>query len=91
MTTHCRSTVLNDSACCADGSAMFMIVASRTTLSCARPITPRMSQRRRSPGPTLLGELTSDMSFTNLELSSPLRLTVARSGEIVSTFPGGFR
>ena len=48
VTTHCRSTVLKCSARCADGSAMFMIVASRTTISCARPITPRMSHRRES-------------------------------------------
>jgi hypothetical protein len=35
-------------------------------------MTPRMSQRRRSPGPAVSMELTSDMSFTNLEVSSPL-------------------
>src|SRR5882724_8068334 len=65
---------------------MFITVTSRTTMSCARPMTPRMSQRRRSSGPALPMELTSDMSFTNLEVSSPLSATVARSGEDVSTF-----
>src|SRR5215831_15659928 len=70
---------------------MFMIVASRTTMSCARPITPSMSQRRRSSGPALAGELTSDMSFTNLEVSSPLRSTVARSGEMSPLFSGRFQ
>ena len=36
----------NASAFCADGSAMFTIVASSTTMSCAIPMTARMSQRR---------------------------------------------
>src|SRR6185437_14074627 len=49
-------------------------------------MTPRMSQRRRSSGSALPMGLTSDMSFTNLEVSSPLSVTVARSGEDVSTF-----
>jgi hypothetical protein len=48
VTTHCLSTVVKCRAPCADGSAMFITVRSRTTMSCARPITPRMSQRRRS-------------------------------------------
>jgi len=73
VTTHCRSTVLKCSARCADGRAMFMIVASRTTISCARPITPRMSQRRST---AVLARLTSDMILTNLEVSSPLGATV---------------
>ena len=45
---------------------MFITVTSRTTMSCAMPITPRMSQRRGSSA--LLMGLTSDMSFTNLEV-----------------------
>src|SRR6476659_1140962 len=49
-------------------------------------MTPRTSQRRRSSGSALPMGLTSDMSFTNLEVSSPLSVTVARSGEDVSTF-----
>ena len=72
VTTHCLSAVVKCSARWADGKAMFITVTSRTTMSCARPMTPRMSQRRRSSGPTLRVELTSDMSFTNLEVSSPL-------------------
>ena len=59
VTTHCRSTVVKPSARCADGSAMFTIVRSRTTISCARPITPRISQRRRSR--VLLMEVASDI------------------------------
>src|SRR5919108_2258560 len=86
VTTHCRSTVVKCSARWADGSAMFITVTSRTTMSCASPITARMSQRRRSPAATLPMELTSDMSFTNLEVPSPLRSKVARSGGYVSTF-----
>jgi len=57
-----------------DGSAMFITVASRTTMSWAMAITARMSQRRRYS--VLLMALTSDMSLTNLEVASPLRLTI---------------
>jgi hypothetical protein len=45
VTTHCRSTMENPRSCCAVGSAMFMIVASSTIMSCARAITPRISHR----------------------------------------------
>ena len=45
VTTHCRSTMENARSCCAVGSAMFMIVASSTIMSCARAITPRISHR----------------------------------------------
>jgi len=48
VTIHCRSTLLKCSACCADGSAMFMTVASRTTMSCAIAITASIIQRRGS-------------------------------------------
>jgi hypothetical protein len=40
------------------------------------PITPRMSQRRRSSGPARSMEVTSDMSLTNLEVFPPLSHTV---------------
>ena len=45
----------------ADGSAMFITVRSSTTISCARPITPRMSQRRSG---ALLLEVASAITFT---------------------------
>ena len=48
VTIHCRSTLLKCRAFCADGSAMFITVASRTTISCAIAITARISQRRGS-------------------------------------------
>ena len=48
VTTHWRSTLVKCSACCADGSAMFMTVASSTTMSCAIAMTTRISQRRGS-------------------------------------------
>src|SRR5215472_13752101 len=60
VTTHCRSTVEKCSARCADGSAMFITVRSRITMSCARPITPRMSQRRSL---ALSMEVASDVRF----------------------------
>src|ERR1700721_2325742 len=85
VTTHCRSTVLKCRARCADGSAMFITVRSRTTMSCAMAMTPRMSQRRSGARLTVL---TSVMSLTNLEVQSPFKLTVTSNGEDVSTFFG---
>src|SRR5690349_4069359 len=61
VTTHCRSTVLNPSARCADGNATFITVRSSTTISCARPITPRISHRRRSQPPAVVA---SDIRIT---------------------------
>ena len=40
---------------------MFITVRSRTTISCARPITPRMSQRRSL---ALSPEIASGITFT---------------------------
>src|SRR5579863_8749141 len=48
VTPHCRSAVVKFRARCADGNAMFITVRSSTTMSCAIPITPRASQRRRA-------------------------------------------
>jgi hypothetical protein len=53
--------VVKPSTRCADGSAMFITVAARITMSCARPITPRMSHRRYTLAPLMA--LTSVMSF----------------------------
>src|SRR5215471_15240331 len=44
---------------------MFITVRSRITMSCARPITPRMSQRRSR---ALSVEVASDMRFTTFSL-----------------------
>ena len=52
VTTHCRSALENASARCAEGSAMFTIVASSTTISWASPTTPRIHQRRAGPAAT---------------------------------------
>jgi hypothetical protein len=52
--THCRSVVEKPSARWADGSAMFTMVASSTTISWATPTTARTSQRRL-PGPGAAG------------------------------------
>src|SRR5580700_2667073 len=68
VTTHCRSTVVKPSARCADGRATFITVRSSTTMSCARPITHRMSHRRRSQG--LSVNVALDTRFTpSLSLS----------------------
>jgi hypothetical protein len=63
VTTHCRSTVVKCSARCADGSAMFITVRSRTTISCASPITPKTSHRRSR---ALSVEVASDIRFMTL-------------------------
>src|SRR5690348_13479479 len=44
---------------------MFITVRLMITMTCAKPITPRMTQRRSG---TLLIEVTSDMRFTTLSL-----------------------
>ena len=81
VTIHCRSTSLKCSAFCAEGSAMFITVASSTTISWAIAMTMRISQRRGSgsadppdqapcappPGPAEAGTLASDIPATNLE------------------------
>jgi len=86
VTIHCLSTLLKCSARCADGSAMFMTVASSTTISCATAITTRISQRRGSGGaavapqpccvpllsPAGTGTLASDIPTANLEGMVPL-------------------
>ena len=64
VTTHCRSAMENPSARWAEGSAMFTIVASSTTISCASPTTPRTHQRRddaaeASDGPACSGTATA--------------------------------
>src|SRR6185437_12759074 len=65
-TTHCRSVLENPSARWAEGSAMFTIVASSTTISCASPTTPRIHQRRSR---TLLMEVASGMRLTTSSFS----------------------
>src|ERR1700744_2844647 len=75
---HCRSTLEKPRACCADGSAMFMIVMSRTIISWASPMSARISQRRR-PGPSGVvtgppatsGALDEAISFSRLERPCP--------------------
>src|SRR3954470_9703696 len=56
---------------------MFTIVTSRTTISCASPIRPRISQRREWWG------------FDEVEVMSPD--TIARSGGLVSGYPYTWR
>src|SRR5271154_3007607 len=45
VTTHCRLSVEKPKDRCAEGSAMFTIVESRTTISCATPSRARIAQR----------------------------------------------
>jgi hypothetical protein len=45
VTIHCRSELAKCSARCAEGSAIFTIVASRTTISCAVARIARIVQR----------------------------------------------
>jgi hypothetical protein len=49
VTIHWRDSSENPRSVWADGSAMFTIVASSTTISCAMPMSARISQRRRLP------------------------------------------
>jgi hypothetical protein len=68
VTTHCRSAFEKLSACCADGSAMFITVASSTTMSWAIAMTTRVIQRLES-GPGVIGSVISVSA--NLEDVSP--------------------
>ena len=73
VTIHCLSTLLNPRSRCADGSAMFITVASSTTMSCAVAITARISQRRglgsAAPGTETLA---SDIQTAHLEGMVPV-------------------
>ncbi len=60
VTTHCRSALENASARWAEGSAMFTIVASRTTISWASPTTARTHQRRAGPPAVTAGRACSE-------------------------------
>ncbi|MEU9874498.1 hypothetical protein AB0C87_42315 [Actinomadura sp. NPDC048021] len=51
MIAHCRFPSDIPSACCADGSAMFTIVPSRTTSSCAALTTASVHHRRPDTRP----------------------------------------
>ena len=46
---HSRSSVENCRALCADGSAMFTIVTSSTTISCATPSSAKTAHRLAGP------------------------------------------
>src|ERR1700744_3362156 len=74
---HCRSTLEKFRACCADGSAMFMIVMSRTIISWASPMSARISQRRWPGSLDALGVLPAPgvpgaaISVSHLEMPAP--------------------
>ena len=64
VTTHCRSALENTRSRWAEGSAMFTIVASSTTISWASPATPRIHQHRAGPAATPDGPARSDTATT---------------------------
>ncbi|HEY2281682.1 MAG TPA: hypothetical protein VGI00_25255 [Streptosporangiaceae bacterium] len=66
--THWRSGVEKPSARWAEGSAMFTMVASSTTMSWAIPMTARISQRRGSwpPGSGTAAWLTTGPDGTGV-------------------------
>ena len=81
VTTHCRSARVKCRSRCADGSAMFMIVASSTIISWAIAITARISHRLPSGGsiapalaPRPAGMLSADMLLLPRIWRSCLRL-----------------
>src|ERR1700716_293509 len=81
VTTHCRSLLEKPSACWADGSAMFTIVASSTSISWATATTTRTSQRRSADAVrrsrVAEGVLTDDIrSIPSLRLAELARLSV---------------
>ena len=58
VTIHCLSVLVNPSARCADGSARFITVTSRTIMSAAVQMVARISHRRGSASPALAMPLT---------------------------------
>ena len=84
VTTHCRSAVGGATMrSCADGKAMFITVRSSTTMSCAIPITPRASQRRRPVDMALAAPSIALISYLCDEVAG------RRSGWLVQTRPSG--
>ena len=65
VTTHCRLSVEKPKERCAEGSAMFTIVASSTTISCATPSRARIAQRR-SPDAALAEDATGETPIRSL-------------------------
>ena len=61
VTIHCRSAFVNPSARCADGSARFITVTSRTIIRTPAQMTARTSHRRGSVSPA------STMSLNRLD------------------------
>ncbi len=55
VTTHCRWSSENPRSAWAEGRAMFTMVASRTTMSWARPMTARIHHRRGSGCAAVVG------------------------------------
>jgi hypothetical protein len=92
VTTHCRSAFVNPSARCADGSARFITVTSRTIMSAAKQMVARTSHRRESASPELtmllkrlVGAWMVDIWF--LRVARNIRL-VLTSGVRLSLTPG---
>src|ERR1700761_3739438 len=88
---HGRSTLEKFRACGAEGSAMFMIVMSRTIISWASPMSARISQRRRSPpagAADAAGVPGVAMSRSHLEMPPPLTLTTIAEVEMTSPLLG---
>src|SRR6201996_6894518 len=85
---HCRSTLEKFRACCADGSAMFMIVMSRTIISWASPMSARISQRRWSRSAGAADAAGVAMSRSHLEMPPPLTLTTIAEVELTSPLLG---
>ena len=81
MITHCRLAMSKPSSSWADGSAIFTMVMSRTTISCATPMTARTHHRRAvrrngRPKPFLAGRRSSrrpevDDSMFSLSANGP--------------------
>src|SRR2546430_2507706 len=92
VTIHCRSAFVNPSARCADGSARFITVTSRTIMRAAQQMVARTSHRRESASPTLtmllkrlVGAWVVDISF--LRVARNIRV-VLTSGVRLSLTPG---
>src|SRR5437899_4704931 len=84
VTTHCRSPLEKPSACWADGSAMFTIVPSSTSISWATAATTRTSQGR-SAGAVRRSRVAEEVVTDDIKVHAPFSLGRAYIGQTQPT------
>src|SRR5580693_8130003 len=89
VTIHCRSALVNPSARCADGSARFITVTSRTIMRAAKQMVARTSHRRESASPALTMLLKRLVVTWVVDIWVPPGKVVAHTSATNEPPPGG--